>query len=97
MIREQIGAFNRLYNYQIGGVLPHHFSWQLNYFLWHDQVEISIPVISYLTTREWVFQPGVSYKPTDGLKISAGYSALYGPDESLWTWSDLHSMPDTFP
>ena len=72
MIIEQIGAFNRLYNYQVGKL-----------FLWHEQLEITIPVIHYLTTGEWVFQPGISFKPVDGLKISAGYSGLWGPEDSL--------------
>jgi hypothetical protein len=53
-------------------------------FLWRDQIELSLPLISYLTTREWVCQPGISYKPLDGLNISAGYSALFGPDDSLF-------------
>ena len=82
ILRNQIGAFNRLYNYQMEEYY-HTLFLGLNLFLWHDQVEISLPVISYLTTREWVFQPGISYKAMDGLKISAGYSSLYGPDDSL--------------
>jgi hypothetical protein len=81
MIREQVGAFNRLYNYQMEE-LYHTLFLAVKMFLWHDQIELTIPVISYLTTHEWVFQPGISYKPLDGLNISAGYSALYGPEEN---------------
>lgn len=82
IIREQIGAFNRLYNYQMEEYY-HTIFLGINFFLWRDQVELSLPLISYLTTSEWVFQPRISYKPLDGLTISAGYSALFGPDNSL--------------
>jgi hypothetical protein len=82
MIREQIGAFNRLYNYQMEEFYNTLFL-AVKLFLWHDQIELTIPVISYLTTDEWVFQPGIAFKPLDGLNISAGYGALYGPEESL--------------
>ncbi len=82
MIREQIGAFNRLYNYQMEEFYNTLFL-AVKLFLWHDQIELTIPVISYLTTNEWVFQPGIAFKPLDGLNISAGYSALFGPEESL--------------
>ena len=82
ILRAQIGAFNRLYNYQ-SEEYYHTLFLALKLFLWHDQLEISIPLVSYFTTREWVIQPGISYKPLDGLKISAGYSALYGPEGSL--------------
>ncbi len=82
IIREQIGSFNRLYNYQLEEFYNTLFL-VVKLFLWHDQVELTLPVISYLTTSEWVFQPGISFKPLDGLNISAGYSALYGPDDSL--------------
>lgn len=82
IVRGQIGAFNRLYNYQVEEFY-HTLFLSLKIFLWHDQLEINLPVISYLTTNEWVFQPGITYKPVDGLNISAGFSSLYGPDNSL--------------
>jgi len=82
MIRGQIGAFNRLYNYQIEEFYHTAFL-SLKFFLLHDQLELNFPVINYITTGEWIIQPGISYKPVDGLKISAGYNALFGPEESL--------------
>jgi len=44
VVREQVGAFNRLYNYQ----------------------------------------PSVSWMPTDGIRVKAGYSGLWGADNSLY-------------
>lgn len=82
MIRGQIRAFNRLYNYQLEEMY-HSFFLSLKFFLLFDQMELSIPTIYQLTTEEWIFQPGLSYKPLDGLKISAGYSALFGPENAL--------------
>jgi len=82
MISEQIGAFNRLYNYQLEEFY-HNLFIAVQVFLWHERVEITLPVVHYLTTAEWVLQPGIAYKPVDGLKISAGYSGLYGPEDSL--------------
>ncbi len=82
MISERIGAFNRLYNYQMEEFY-HTFFTVCKVFLWHDRFEITIPVIYNLTTDEWIAQPGISYKPADGLRISAGYSGLFGPENSL--------------
>jgi len=82
IISEQIGAFNRLYNYQIEEFYHTLFA-AVKLFLWHEQVEITLPLVHYMTTSEWVIQPGIVYKPVDGLKISAGYSGLYGPEDAL--------------
>ncbi len=53
-------------------------------FLWHDQLEISIPG-DLLPHHQGVghFSQESLINPLDGLKISAGYSALYGPENSL--------------
>ncbi len=83
MIRDRVGAFNRLYNYQLEEF--YHTLFMVGKgFLWHERVEITAALICNLTTSEWTVQPGISYKPADGLKISAGYSGLYGPDNSLY-------------
>ena len=83
MISERIGAFNRLYNYQLEEFYHQLFLVGKGFF-WYDRIEITVPLIYNLTTSEWTIQPGISYKPTDGLRISAGYSGFYGPGESLY-------------
>jgi hypothetical protein len=83
MIKERVGAFNRLYNYQLEEFYHTLFIVGKG-FLWHERVEITVPVIYNLTASEWTVQPGISYMPADGLKISAGYSGLFGPDNSLY-------------
>ncbi len=82
-VREQIGAFNRLYNYQLEEF--HHAAFfVIDGHLWQNRLEVTFPVIFHYTTEEWVFQPGISFLPSDGIRISAGYSGLYGPENSLY-------------
>ena len=83
MIADRIGAFNRLYNYQLEEFY-HHLFLVCKGFLLNERLEITVPVIFDLTTEEWTIQPGISYKPADGLRISAGYSGLFGPGGSLY-------------
>ncbi|MCP4312949.1 MAG: hypothetical protein GY790_16940 [Bacteroidetes bacterium] len=83
LIREQIGAFNRLYNYQIEEFY-HTLFLVGKLLLWYNQVEVTLPLIHNLTTSEWIIRPGIAWMPADGLKISAGYQGMYGPDNSLY-------------
>lgn len=83
LMREQVNAFNRLYNYQLEE-LYHTAFVVLKGSFWHDQVEVTAPFIYNITTEEWVIQPKISYMPGDGIKLTAGYSGLYGQEESLY-------------
>ncbi|MCK5138053.1 MAG: hypothetical protein KAR19_19875 [Bacteroidales bacterium] len=83
MIREQVGAFNRLYNYQLEK--KYHTAYIIcKWNLFHNQLELTLPVVYNMTTEEWILQPGVSFSPTDGIKISGGFSGLYGSKNSLY-------------
>ncbi len=83
MIREQIGAFNRLYNYQLEKTYHSvFFIWKGNF--WYERVELTILMIYNITTEELIFHPGVSYTPSDGIKILMGLNGLYGPENSLY-------------
>ena len=82
-IREQLKAFNRLYTYQLEK--NYHsvfFIWKGSY--WHEKVELTVPLIYYITTGEWVLQPMITYAPTDGARITLGLNNLRGPDKSLY-------------
>ena len=83
VVIEQIGAFNRLYNYQLEEFYHTAFA-VLKGNLWQDRVELTLPVIYNVTTEEWVVQPGVSWLPYDGIRVTAGYAGLYGPENSLY-------------
>jgi hypothetical protein len=81
-IRQRIGSFNRLYNYQIE---EHYHSLFLvgKGSFWDGKFALTVPLIYHLTTSEWIVQPSVEYKPLDGLDVTLGYSGLYGPENSL--------------
>jgi len=83
MIRGQIGAFNRLYNYQLEEVYHTAFT-VLKGKVWQDQLELTLPIIYNVTTEEWIIQPGIAWLPYDGIRISAGYAGLFGPENSLY-------------
>lgn len=83
MVREQISAFNRLYNYQLEEYYHSTFL-VLNGDFLHGAMEISVPVIYNITTEEWMVQPSISWMPADGLRVKAGFSGFYGGDDSLF-------------
>jgi len=83
LVLERIGAFNRLYNYQLEKQYHSLYLAARALFL-YDQLEFSIPLIHHLVTREWIVQPEISYRPADGLEIAAGYAGMFGPAGSLY-------------
>jgi len=82
-IRMQIASFNRLYNYQLEEFNHSAFT-VLKANVWQDRLELSLPVIYIVTTDEWIIQPAISWIPYDGIRVSAGYSGLYGAENSLY-------------
>jgi len=83
MTRQRLAAFNRLYNDQLDEVF-HSVFLMFRENVWHDRLEFTLPAIYRITTEEWIIQPGISYAPADGVKLSAGYSWFYGPEDSLY-------------
>jgi hypothetical protein len=83
IIRDRIGSFNRLYNYQMEEIYHSAFL-ILKGNLWQDRLEVNLPAIYNMTSDEWIIQPGISWLPWDGIRISAGYSGLFGPKNSLY-------------
>lgn len=83
LIRDQVGSFNRLYNYQLEEYY-HTIFLILKGNLWQDRLELTFPAIYNITTEEWIIQPGISWLPSDGISVSAGFSGLYGPARSLY-------------
>ena len=83
VVREQVGAFNRLYNYQLEECYHSTFLILRGDFF-QSKLEISVPLIYNISTEEWIAQPSVSWMPTDGIRVKAGYSGLWGTDNSLY-------------
>ena len=50
---------------------------------WNGKFALTVPLIWHLTTSEWIVQPSVAYRPSDGLEVTLGYSGIFGPDNSL--------------
>lgn len=82
-VKSQIGAFNRLYNYQLEELYHTGFMVLKGNFL-HDQVELELPLIYHITTREWIVQPALSWMAADGIRLKAGYNGFFGPSGSLF-------------
>lgn len=82
-VRERIASFNRLYNYQLEKQYHSAYMVLRGSFL-YDVVECTIPVVYNFTVEEWTFQPQVTWRPADGLAVTAGYSGLFGPEDSLY-------------
>jgi len=83
LVKEQVAAFNRLYNYQLEEFY-HSVFLVLKANLFHDMLEISLPVIYNITTEEWTTQPSISWAPADGMRVKAGYSGFRGGENSLY-------------
>ena len=82
-VKSQIGAFNRLYNYQLEEFYHPGFL-VLKGNILHDQVELELPLIYHITTREWIVQPALSWMAADGIQLKAGFNGFFGPAGSLF-------------
>lgn len=82
-VKGQIGAFNRLYNYQLEEQYHTAFLVLKGNFL-HEQLELELPLIYHITTEEWIVQPALSWMAADGIKLKAGYHGFFGPSGSLF-------------
>lgn len=80
--RGQIGAFNRLYNYQLEKQYHSVFLVLKEDFL-HDQLELELPLVYHITTNEWIIKPSLTWNVSDGMKLQAGYSGFFGASGSL--------------
>ena len=83
MTRQRLAAFNRLYNDQLDEFL-HSVFLMLRGDVWHNRLEFTLPVVYRITTEEWILQPGISFSPADGVRITAGFTGLYGGENSLY-------------
>jgi len=82
-VKEQIAAFNRLYNYQLEEYYHSTFL-VLRGDFFHNALEIELPVIYNITTEEWTSQPAITWMPADGIRVKAGFSGFWGAKNSLY-------------
>ncbi len=83
LIKEQIAAFNRLYNYQLEEFY-HSVFLVLKGDFFQNKLEIHAPLIYNISTEEWTAQASVSWLPVDGLRVKAGFHGFWGGNNSLY-------------
>ena len=82
-IRQQVGAFNRLYNYQLeefyhtGGI-------RIGTDLAYGKFMPSVFTMYNFTSRDILIIPEIKIKPSDGLTITAGAEFYNGINGSLY-------------
>jgi hypothetical protein len=79
-VRQQVGAFNRLYNYQLEKSY-HSAGLRVETDLFYGKLTPSITTIYNFTSHDFMVMPELIWKPFDGLTVSAGgefFSGLKG-------------------
>lgn len=86
-VRQQVGAFNRLYNYQLEKSY-HSAAIRIETDLFYGRMTPSLLSMYNFTTRDLMIMPEVSYKPADGLTICLGGEYYSGRDGSVYDLID---------
>jgi hypothetical protein len=82
-IRQQVGAFNRLYNYQIEKYY-HSAGIRIESELLYGKLSPSVFSIYNFTSRDLLLIPEIKFKPADGIIIKAGAEFYSGRSGSLY-------------
>ena len=82
-VRQQVGAFNRLYNYQLEKYY-HSAAVRIESDLAYGKIIPSFFMMYNFTARDLVIIPELRYKPADGLTITAGAEFYSGRSGSLY-------------
>jgi len=82
-VRGQVGAFNRLYNYQIEKVY-HATGFRTECDLLYGKLFPSLFSLYNFTSRDLLVIPEIRYKPSDGIAITFGAELFSGKDGSLY-------------
>jgi hypothetical protein len=82
-VREQVQAFNRLYNYQLEEYY-HSAGLRIETELLYGKLTPSLFSLYNFTSRDLLVIPEIKYKPADGLTITAGAEVYSGRSGSLY-------------
>ena len=82
-MRQQVGAFNRLYNYQIEKSY-HSGGLRVETDIFYGKLTPSVTALYNFTSHDLMLMPEVTYKPVDGLTIVAGGEFLSGRKGSVY-------------
>jgi hypothetical protein len=86
-IRQQTGAFNRLYNYQLEKWY-HSGGLRVETDLIYGKLTPSVTSLFNFTSRDLIIMPELVWKPADGLTITAGGEYYSGKTGSLYDIAD---------
>ncbi len=82
-MRQQVGAFNRLYNYQLEKYY-HSGGLRVETDLFYGKLTPSVTTLYNFTSRDFMIMPELTYKPVDGLTIIAGGEFFSGRKGSVY-------------
>ena len=82
-MRQQVGAFNRLYNYQLEKSY-HSGGLRIEGDMLYGKASPSILTMYNFTSRDFLIIPELRIKPADGLTITLGAEIYKGKKGSLY-------------
>lgn len=82
-VRQQVGAYNRLYNYQLEKYY-HSAGLRIETDLFYGKLLPSVFTMYNFTSRDLLIIPEIKIKPTDGLTFTAGAEIYSGKKGSLF-------------
>jgi len=82
-VRQQVGAFNRLYNYQLERSY-HSAGLRVETDLFYGKLMPAVTALYNFTSRDFLIMPEVTYKPADRLTISLGGEFYSGREGSIY-------------
>jgi len=88
-VRQQVGSFNRLYNYQMKRTY-YSAGLRIETDLLYGKLTPSVFALYNFTSNDFLMMPEMKYKPADGLTISAGGDFYSGRKGSI------HDLIDEF-
>jgi hypothetical protein len=82
-IRQQVSAFNRLYNYQLKEYY-HSLNGRIESDLLYGRLSPSVTIMYNLTSEDLLVIPEIKYKPGDNITVTVGAEYYNGPRGSLY-------------
>jgi hypothetical protein len=86
-VRQQVGVFNRLYNYQMERIY-HIAGIRIESDLLYGRLTPSLFSMYNFSSRDLLVIPEIKYKPADGLTVTAGIEFYCGKKGSLYDLID---------
>lgn len=86
-VRQQVGAFNRLYNYQLEKIY-HSGGLRAEADFFYGKLSPSVTSLYNFTSHDFMIMPEIVWKPADGLEIKAGGEIFSGKKGSAYDLID---------